>query len=172
MLRGGDGTHDVLMEDSWGWGGGRYTILCYGGPGGSPPNLTCDRNTFRRVVLRQGPTKSSAGAPQASLAMYYAAGNLVENVIALDGTASSDTSNSAFYITAHEPLPTSSTNRYFGIVALGNLGIGFYLDCPRAVCSGVEVHGSVFWASAEGALALGVRSAMRSSSMATRWEPR
>ncbi|MBK8323916.1 MAG: DUF4214 domain-containing protein [Betaproteobacteria bacterium] len=58
----GDGAHHNVLEDSWGWGGGRYTILCYGGDGGNPPNLGCD-NTFRRVVLRMGPTFSPGAIP-------------------------------------------------------------------------------------------------------------
>jgi hypothetical protein len=149
-----DGTHHVTLEDSWGWGGGRYTILCYGGPGGSPKNLTCDSNTFRRLVLRQGPTKSSAGAPQASLALYYAGSNLVEDVVAIDGTASSDTSNSAFYITGHAPPPNSDGNRFNRVVAVNNLGVGFYLDCGGAVCNAVDVRNSLFWGSGQGGVAI------------------
>jgi len=141
----GDGTHHVLLEDSWGYGGGRYTILCYGGPGGSPPNLTCDNNTFRRVVLRMGPAQSSGGNPQAALSLYYASNNTVENVIAIDGQAASDTSNSAFYITGHAPPPDADNNRFYGIVALNNLGVGFYLDCSGAVCNAAQVQNSVIW---------------------------
>jgi len=150
----GDGTHHVLLEDSWGFGGGRYTVMCYGGPGGSPPNLTCDYNTFRRLVLRMGPARSSGGNPQASLALYYAANNMVENVVAIDGTASSDTSNSAFYITGHAPPPSSDANKYQGVIALNNLGMGFYLDCSGAVCNAAEVRNSVFWGASLGALAI------------------
>lgn len=148
----GDGTHHVLLEDSWGWGGGRYTILCYGGPGGKPANLTCDHNTFRRVVLRMGPARSSPGNPQASLALYYASQNVVENVIAIDGKAASDSSNAAFYVTGHEVPPVSNGNRFIGVVALGNQGAGFYQDCPGAVCDGTVVRDSVFW----GATGLGL----------------
>ena len=147
-----DGTHHVLVEDSWGWGGGRYTIKCYGGPGGRPPNLTCDNNTFRRLVLRMGPARSSPGNPQASLALYYSSGNLVENVVAIDGRAASDSSNSAFYVTAHAPPPGSNRNRFLGVIALGNQGAGLWLDCPGAVCDDLEVRGSVFWASTTSAL--------------------
>jgi hypothetical protein len=140
-----DGTHHVLLEDSWGWGGGRYTVLCYGGPGGSPPNLTCDNNTFRRLVLRMGPSTSSSGNPQASLSLYYASNNVVENVIAIDGSAASNTSNAAYYITAHAPPPNADNNKFYGVIALNNLGEGLYVDCPGAVCNGTEVHNSVFW---------------------------
>lgn len=149
-----DGTHHVLLEDSWGWGGGRYTVMCYGGPGGNPANTTCDNNTFRRLVLRMGPAKSSSGNPQAAITLYYASGNLLENVVAIDGLAASDTSNSAFYITAHAPPPGSSRNRYFGVVALNNQGVGLWLDCQRAVCSDLEVRDSVFWASSTHAVAI------------------
>jgi hypothetical protein len=149
-----DGTHHLLLEDSWGWGGGRYTILCYGGPGGSPPNVTCDNNTFRRLVLRQGPTTSGPGKPQAAINMYYGSSNLIENVIAIDGNASSDSSNSAFYVTAHVPPPNSNFNRLFGLIALKNLGYGLFLDCGGAICDGLEVRDSVFWASASGGIAI------------------
>ena len=151
----GDGTHHVLLEDSWGWGGGRYTVMCYGGDGGSPPNLTCDYNTFRRLVLRMGPSTSTGGNPQAALALYYAGNNIVENVIALDGKPASDSSNSAFYITGHAPPPNADFNKFYGVIALNNLGAGLYVDCPGAVCNFTEVHNSVFWASAEYATAMG-----------------
>jgi hypothetical protein len=143
----GDGAHHVVVEDSWGWGGGRYTISCYGGPGGNPANLGCDNNTFRRLVLRMGPSTSSSDNPQASLALYYASNNIVENVIAIDGKANSNSSNSAFYITGHAPPPHADNNKFYGDIALNNLGLGLYLDCPGAVCNGTEVYNSVFWAS-------------------------
>jgi hypothetical protein len=143
----GDGTNNVTVEDSWGWGGGRYTVLCYGGPGGSPANLGCDNNTFRRLVLRMGPAKSSGGNPQASLALYYASNNVVENVIAIDGVAASDSSNSAFYITAHGDPPNADGNRYSGVVAFNNLGAGFWLDCSGARCSNTRIENSAFWSS-------------------------
>jgi hypothetical protein len=132
----GDGTNNVTLEDSWGFGGGRYTVLCYGGPGGSPKNLTCDGNTFRRLVLRMGPAKSSGGNPQASLALYYASNNLVEDVIAVDGLAASDTSNSAFYITGHASRPRRAATASSNVVAVNNKGAGFWLDCSGAVCNG------------------------------------
>jgi hypothetical protein len=149
-----DGTHHVVLEDSWGWGGGRYTVKCYGGPGGKLPNLTCDHNIFRRLVLRQGPAKSGPGKPQASLALYYASNNIVENVIALDGLAASDSSNAAFYVTAHEPPPHSSRNRFLGLIALGNMGAGLWVDCPGATCNDIEVRSSIFWGSSGHGIAI------------------
>lgn len=151
-----DGTNNVTLEDSWGWGGGRYTVLCYGGPGGSPPNTTCDNNRFRRLVLRQGPTRSSSGNPQASISLYYASGNTVESVIAIDGNASSDTSNATFYVTAHGAPPSSSANKLLGVIALKNKGYGFFVDCTRsgAICNATEVRDSTFWANA-GGIAMG-----------------
>ena len=154
-----DGTHHVLLEDSWGWGGGRYTVMCYGGDGGSPPNVTCVNNTFRRLVLRMGPSTSTSGNPQASLALYYAANNIVENVVAIDGQAASDSSNAAFYITGHAPLlppwpnADANSNKFYGVIALNNLGVGFWLDCPGAVCNSNEVYNSVFWDSSRHAAA-------------------
>jgi len=148
-----DGTHHMLFEDFWAWGGGRYTVSCYGGPGGHPPNTTCDYNTFRRGVIRQGPAASSPGNPEASLALYYASNNIVENVIALDGNQDSDSSNAAFYLTAHDPPPHVSGNKFYGVLALNNRGIGWYLD-HNGTGSNNELRNSVFWKSTGGGIAL------------------
>jgi hypothetical protein len=148
-----DGTHHMLFEDFWAWGGGRYTVSCYGGPGGNLPNTTCDFNTFRRGVIRQGPAASSPGNPEASLALYYASNNLVENVIALDGNQDSDSSNAAFYLTAHEPPPQVSGNKFYGVLALNNRGIGWYLD-HNGIGSNNELRNSVIWQSAAVGVAL------------------
>jgi hypothetical protein len=99
-----DGTHHMLFEDFWVWGGGRYSISVYGGNGGSPANVTADYNIFRRGVIRQGPAVSSIGNPEAGLAFYYSSHNTVENVIVLDGSQDSTSSNAAFYLTAHAPI--------------------------------------------------------------------
>jgi hypothetical protein len=149
----GDGTHHILLEDSWGWGGGRYTVLAYGGPGGNPPNTTCDYNTFRRLVLREGPNISSSGNPQAGLSLYYASNNIVENVIVLDSVPASDSSNAAFYLTGHEPPPNTSSNRFYGVLALNNLGVGWYLD-HNGTGSNNELRNSVIWDSTVGGIAL------------------
>lgn len=145
-----DGTHHVLLEDSWGWGGGRYTVLCYGGPGGNPPNLGCDFNTLRRVVLKMGPALSSSGNPQAAVSLYYASNNLLENVVAIDGVPASNSSNAAFYITGHAPPPNADANRFFGVIAANHKGAGLYIDCPGAVCDRTEVRDSVFWSTVGG----------------------
>lgn len=149
----GDGAHDNLIEDSWVWGGGRYSILCYGGPGGNPPNTTCDNNTFRRIVIRMGPNKSSGGNPQAGLSLYYASNNVVENVIVLDSVPASDSSNAAFYITTHTAPPNASGNKFYGVMALNNLGSGWYLD-HDGTANNNELHDSVIWGSAEEGVSL------------------
>ena len=143
----GDGAHDILLEDSWGWGSPRYTVLCYGGPGGNPPNLGCDNNTFRRVVLRMGPGSSSTDSPQAGIAMYYASNNTIENVIVTDSVPNSDSSNAAFYLTGHAPPPEASDNKFYGDIALKSTGFGWYFDVPGAVGSRNEVKNSVIWGS-------------------------
>jgi len=139
-----DGTHHVLIEDFWAWGGGRYTVGCYGGD--ANPNLGCDYNTFRRGVIRQGPDTSSSGAPQAGLSIYYASNNIVENVIVLDSIPRSNSSNSAFYITGHAPPPNTNSNKFYGIIALNNEGVGWYLD-QNGVASYNELRNSVIWGS-------------------------
>lgn len=141
-----DGTHHMLFEDFWIWGGGRYALLCYGGPGGSPPNKSCDYNTFRRGVIRQGPGSSSPGNPEAAMSFYYGSNNLIENVIALDGNQDSDSSNAAFYITSHSPPPEVSNNRFMGVIALNNNGVGFYSDSDNgAIANGNQLINSVIW---------------------------
>lgn len=149
----GDGAHHNLIEDSWVWGGGRYSVMCYGGPGGNPPNVTCDYNVFRRMVIRMGPNVSSGGNPHAGLSLYYASNNLIENVIVIDSVPASDSSNAAFYITSHQAPPNASGNKFYGVLALNNLGEGWYLD-HDGTGSNNEVHDSVFWGSAGGGMSL------------------
>jgi hypothetical protein len=156
------GAHDNLIEDSWIWGGGRYSLLLYGRDGGGGTTVTgADRNTLRRLILRVGPNVSGGGQPQAALALYYASNNTIENVLALDGIASSDSSNSAFYITSHATPPNVSGNKFYGVIALNTQGTagskptGFYLDVDNGgVSSNTEVHNSVFWNSGEAGLAV------------------
>jgi hypothetical protein len=148
-----DGTHHMLIEDSWAWGGGRYTISCYGGPGGSPPNLGCDYNTYRRIVIRMGPASSAGGNPEASLALYYASNNIVENVIAVDGVQDSDSSNAAFYLTAHGEPPQVSGNKFYGVIAMNNRGEGWYLD-HNGTGGENELRNSILWKNGGGAISL------------------
>ena len=144
-----DGTHHMLFEDFWIWGGGRYAFLCYGGNGGNPPNLTCDFNTLRRGVIRQGPGASSPGNPEAAISLYYGSNNTIENVIALDGNQDSDSSNAAFYITSHSPPPEVSNNKFYGVVALNNNGVGWYSDSDNgAIANGNQLINSVIWGKA------------------------
>jgi hypothetical protein len=141
-----DGSHHLLLEDFWGWGGGRYTVMLYGGPGGNPLNVTADHNVLRRGVLRMGPSSSSSGNPQAGLALYYASNNLVENVIVLDSQTRSNSSNAAFYLTTHAPPPQLSNNKFYGVIALNNEGVGWYLD-HDGTGIGNELHNSIIWGS-------------------------
>jgi len=149
-----DGTNHMLFEDFWVWGGGRYSVALYGGNGGNPPNTTADFNTFRRGVIRQGPADSSPGNPEAGLAAYYASNNVIENVIVLDGNQNSDSSNAAFYLTAHAPVPGttgSNGNKYYGCVALNNTGTGLYVDVDNGGHGdNNELHDSVIWNNANG----------------------
>ena len=140
-----DGTHHVLVEDFWAWGGGRYTVGLYGGSGGSPPNTTCDYNTFRRGAIRQGPDTSSSGNPQAGFVLYTASNNIVENIVILDSIPRSNSSNAAFYLTSHEP--SVSSNKFYGIIALNNEGVGWYLDHNYGAGSSNELNNSVIWGS-------------------------
>jgi len=146
------GAHDNLVEDSWIWGGGRYTMLLYGRDGSGGTSVTgADLNTLRRVVIRMGPDQSGSGEPQAGLGLYYASSNTIENVLVLDSNANSDTSNSAFYLTSHATPPNVSDNRYFGLIALntsGNGAVGLYLDVDGGGNSSrTQVTDSVFWAN-------------------------
>ena len=143
-----DGAHHMLFEDFWVSGSGRYSVMAYGGPGGHPANVTADYNTFRRGVIRQGPTRSSGGNPQSGISLYYASHNTIENVIVLDSVPKSDSSNSAFYVTAHTPPPNASGNKFYGVVALNNFGTGFYLDADNgAKVNNTLISNSVFWGS-------------------------
>jgi len=74
---------------------------------------------------------------------------VIENVIVVDSVPASDSSNSGFYLTGHAPPPDADGNKFLGIIALNNKGIGFYLDCPGAVCNGNQLHDAVIWGTAE-----------------------
>jgi hypothetical protein len=139
-----DGSHHNLFEDSWVFGGGRYTMMFYGGTGGNPPNSTADFNTVRRVVLRQGPSGSTSGNPQAALSVYTASDNIIENVIAINGVQGGNSSRAAFYLTAHECCVRR--NKYFGVMAIDNIGKGWYMDEAE---SNNELRNSVLWDSSE-----------------------
>lgn len=149
-----DGTHDMLFEDFWVWGGGRYSVQLYGGNGGNPPNLTADNNVFRRGVIRQGPANSSPGNPEAGISFYYSSNNLIENVIVLDGKQDSNSSNAAFYLTAHAPVTGavgSNNNTFLGNIALNNLGSGFYLDVDNGgQGNNIQIKNSVAWHNSSG----------------------
>lgn len=155
----GDGTHHMLWEDFWVWGGGRYSMVCYGGNGGhDTPNPGCDNNTFRRGVLRQGPN-SDTGNPQATFALYYASNNIVENVISLDSQHNTTESTSDFYLTQHEASGGSNTtgfgapvhtdsNKYYGIIIINTSGGDgcWRLDIDNSgVANSNEVHNAVCW---------------------------
>jgi hypothetical protein len=150
-----DGTHHCLLEDCWGWGGGRYVVMAYGGPGGSPPNTTCDYNTFRRLVLRMGPSTSTSGNPQAALALYYASHNIVENCIAINGRPASDSSNAGFYLTGHAPPPNTDDNKFYGCLVVDHDGYGWYVDESGAVANDNVLVDCVAWDCASGGFTTG-----------------
>lgn len=151
----GDGAHDILIEDSWGWGGTRYTLSCYGGNGGADtPNPTCDNNVFRRLVLRQGPNTAGGGQPASCLVMYYASNNIIENVICLDSTHSAvNAGTSDFYLTQHASNAFggnvhTDSNKYYGLISLNNTGTDgcWWIDVDQGgTASNNEVHHHVCW---------------------------
>jgi hypothetical protein len=151
-----DGTNNCLVEDCWGWGGGRYVVMAYGWSGGGDPNLTADYNTFRRLVLRMGPSTGTAGNPQAGLALYGASYCTLDNVICIDGMPASDSSNAGFYITGHAAPPDGeSFNTHYGCLVLNHLGHGYYNDSPGSVADNNEVYDSVFWDCAGSGIVMG-----------------
>lgn len=141
----GDGTHHCLVEDSFGWFGGRYILSMYGGPGNS--NLGADFNTFRRVVLRQGNVSTTGGNPAAALAIYYATSNIFDNVLILDGKPNASGATSAgIYLTGHAPPPNADFNKIYGAIVLNQSGdADFDIDTAGASASGTELRNSVLW---------------------------
>jgi hypothetical protein len=77
----------------------------------------------------------------------------VENVIAIDGAHDSDSSNAAFYLTAHGDPPQVSGNKFFGVIAMNNRGEGWYLD-HNGTGGQNELRNSVLWRNSGGALSL------------------
>lgn len=146
----GGGSHHNVIEDSWIYGRGRYSLMIYGGNGGGDV-LDAPENVVRRVVVRHDPYPPAAGDPQAGLAIYSANKNVVENVIVLDGIEQSDSDNSALYLTGHAP-DTVNENKILGSIALGNTGGGLVMDADLSRSNRFE--NNVIWGSTGGGLTL------------------
>jgi len=122
-------SNNILLEDSWAYGAGRYTVSIYG-----------SRNvTLRRVVVRWDQWYGGSykvNDPRNALGVYNSHNNLFENFIIIDSgkrpvgaggdkgallLAGGDNGKSA-------PFINSSNNRFYGFVIYNNTGLGLSLS--------------------------------------------
>jgi hypothetical protein len=117
---------DSLIEDSWAWGYGRYTLLLYG----------CTRVTARRVVLRWDGWRGQAykpNDPKYDLGVYNTHDSLIENVLLLDKAARDGGENGGIYLPGGDngntaPYTNSSNNTIIGTISLNNDGYGLHVE--------------------------------------------
>lgn len=118
---------DSLLEDVWVWGAGRYSLLLYG----------ATRMTIRRAVIRWDAWDGKAykpGDPRFGLGVYNTHDSIFENILLLDaGRAPTESDKGAIYVPANDngntaPWTDSDNNRFLGIVALNNIGVGAIVE--------------------------------------------
>jgi hypothetical protein len=118
---------DVLLEDVWGWGNGRYVMNVYGGT----------RVTVRRAVLRWdawGVGASKPGDPKFGMGVYNTHDSLFENVLLIDAASTSlGGDKGGLYVPGNSNGPTapytdSDDNRFLGLIALNNAGHGVAVE--------------------------------------------
>lgn len=103
---------DNLVEDSYGYGEGRYVVQCFVG----------DRNTFRRVIARWDSTKpNESSEPNAAFANYGCEDSLFENIVSLDYNQPETTMRYGgdFYMPTTLDKGNSGT-RWFAIAAVNH----------------------------------------------------
>jgi len=117
-------SNNILLEDAWVYGAGRYTLLVYG-----------SRNvTVRRVVARWDAfdgSEDKPNDPRIGIGVYNTHDSLFENVIVIDAgkrppmrggdkkafaLAGGDNGNTA-------PFKSSSNNKFYGLVIFNNIGL-------------------------------------------------
>ena len=112
----------ILLEECWTWGAGRYGVQLW----------YTHHNTIRRSVFRV-----DAGfydtQPVSGISIYASDNNLIENSIAIDGEPTDGGADkSGFYLTASTGggvgEAIASDNRWYGNLAINNLGTGFRND--------------------------------------------
>lgn len=148
-------SNDVLLEDAWAYGSGRYTFLVYGSR----------KVTVRRVVIRWDYWDGSGykpNDPRTAVGVYNSHNNLYENVIVLDSgkrppgrsgdkgsftLAGGDNGSTA-------PFKSSENNEFFGVMIFNNIGLGFNLESRAVAHSGNYFENSIVYGNSVRALTI------------------
>jgi len=114
---------DHLVEDSWFFGEGRYSVEAF----------YASRITLRRLVMRPGlAVNAGSSEPRAGAVLYSTDHSLIENSIVLDGASQSVTQYySGLYVAAHNVdgnVNPPSDNRWLGdfVIDMPDGGDGSY----------------------------------------------
>ena len=113
--------NDVVLEDIWAYGAGRYVLSIYG-----------SRNvTIRRMVIRWDRWDGNnykVNDPRFSMSVYNSHDNLLENIIFIDvGSTSANGDKGAFTVAGGDngitaPYTNSANNKFLGMILLNNDG--------------------------------------------------
>lgn len=119
--------NDVLLEDIWAYGAGRYVLSIYG----------AKNVTIRRMVIRWDRwdgTNYKVNDPRFSMSVYNSHNNLLENIIFIDaGKTSAGGDKGAFTVAGGDngitaPFTNSADNRFLGLILLNNDGTALDIE--------------------------------------------
>jgi hypothetical protein len=117
------GAHDILLEDSWVYGGGgRYKVLVY----------NSDRVVLRRVVVRHdGGWKYDQQNPQGGIAIYDSTNVRAQDVMCLDSAQGLDGFEACIYLVSNGTTATKA--------ALNLVSGAIVIDSPN---NGIAAEGT------------------------------
>ncbi|RDH83769.1 MAG: hypothetical protein DIZ80_06425 [endosymbiont of Galathealinum brachiosum] len=148
-------SNDVLLEDSWVYGAGRYTLSVYG-----------DRKvTIRRVVVRWDQWdghKYKKNDPRNAIGIYNSHNNLIENVIILDAgkkPSGAGGDKGALLIAGGANRDTSafinsSNNRFYGLIIHNNTGLAISLSSRVKAHDGNYFENGVIYGNSKRAITI------------------
>lgn len=143
-----DTVSDILLEDCWSWGaGGRYNILVF----------NAQRVILRRPVVRHdggwSDPSNPGGLPESGITFYNCQDCIAQNPIVIDSNLDYDYWYGPLYNLENAGITIpNKNNRYEGVIALNNDGVGIYHDhdTPNTVFENV-----VLWDNLNGGISGG-----------------
>ena len=117
---------NVLLEDVWAYGFGRYALGIYGS----------QHVTVRRAVIRWDRwdgTNYKPCDPKFNMGVYDTHDSTFENLLLLDGGTASCGDHGALYVPGNDngntaPYTDSDNNRFLGMIMLNNSGVGVNVE--------------------------------------------